>query len=314
MHHIFIINPAAGSKNAATTLRPKIEKAVEGTGILADYYITKEPGDAEHYVRNICQKGDPVRFYACGGDGTLNEVINGVVGFSNAEVASVPTGTGNDFIRSFTHPELFSDLFAQIDGTAREIDLIHYNNRYAVNMLNIGFDCAVVAEAAELKKKPFLTGFMAYIVGVIVVLMRKFGLFLSIDYHNGKKSSGDMLLIAIANGCFCGGGFKSAANARLNDGLLDVCLAHKLSRIKFLRLVGHYRTGTYLDTPLGKQYVEYNRCSAVTVFPAPGRKIDICADGEISSAKSAEISLLPKALHFSIPKGSGFLNDSLPIK
>lgn len=225
----------------------------------------------------------------------------------------MPTGTGNDFIRSFTNAECFSDLRAQIKGTSHTLDLIRCNERYAINMLNIGFDCSVVEEAARLKKKPFLTGFMAYIVGVIVVLMRKFGLFLTIDYSSGKNCSGEMLLIAIANGSFCGGGFKTAANALLNDGLLDVCLAHKLSRVKFLRLVGSYRAGTYVETPLGRQYVEYDRCRALTVSPKEGTSLDICADGEIFSAVRAEVSLLPGGIRFSVPMGSSPLNE-LPAR
>ncbi len=304
MHHIFVINPAAGSRNAEASLRPAIEKIAAELGLQATCYVTASASDAAQFVRNTCQKGEAVRFYACGGDGTLNEVVNGAAGFENAEVACIPTGTGNDFIRSFTNPECFSDLQAQIAGSVIPMDLIHCNDRYAINMINIGFDCSVVAEAARLKKKPFLTGFMAYIVGVVVVLMQKFGLHLTIDYQNGKICSGEQLLIAIANGSFCGGGFKSAPNAILNDGLLEVCLAHKLSRMKFLRLVGNYRSGTYADTPLGKQYVECDRCPALTISPKEGEMLDICADGEIFRAAQAKISTVPGAIRFSVPKGS----------
>ena len=101
MHHYFIINPAAGQGKAAK-LVPAIREYMEGEGLPFTIYQTKGVGDAMAYMRYMAKKG-PARFYACGGDGTLNEVVNGLKKFPECEVALIPAGTGNDFLRNFTN-------------------------------------------------------------------------------------------------------------------------------------------------------------------------------------------------------------------
>ena len=97
------------------------------------------------------------------GDGTFGEVVNGAVGVSGVSVGVVPIGTGNDFVRNFSSGELFFDIDAQIDGQEERIDILKCNDKYAVNMINIGFDCEVVKKKEVFNKKPFMPSKLAYI-------------------------------------------------------------------------------------------------------------------------------------------------------
>ena len=120
------------------------------------------------------------RFYACGGDGTMNEVANGAYGQQNVEIAMVPAGTGNDFPRNFTNYKYFEDIERQILGSAKWVDLIRYEAapadeltglivRYGINMFNIGLDCNVADKVIDIKKYPFIPGPLAYGLGVTII-------------------------------------------------------------------------------------------------------------------------------------------------
>lgn len=158
MKHIFIVNPAAGSGESEKKILPKIRKVSEELGIEYEVHITLSGEETTAYTLHRAEKGDEVRFYACGGDGTLNNVLNGMIGFQNTQLAYIPCGTGNDFARSFTENDYFLDIKRQIEGDPTYIDAIRFNDAYAINMFNIGVDCDVVVEVDKLKKAPFFKG------------------------------------------------------------------------------------------------------------------------------------------------------------
>jgi diacylglycerol kinase family enzyme len=144
MKHCFVLNPVAGARNAEKVWLPRILAAVKEAGVEFEIHRTINVGDAAAHVRELCEKapGARQRFYACGGDGTLNEVVNGLYGFENVELASVPIGSGNDFVRNFgTKPLPFLDFSAQIAGTAAPVDVMRYE--FAGNVGsggNVGLD------------------------------------------------------------------------------------------------------------------------------------------------------------------------------
>ena len=125
MKHIFVVNPLAGKKGRdAQRIIPEIDSYCKAQGLDYQIYCTKAAGDGQEFVRRIAEKGEYVRFYACGGDGTLFEVINGSFGFENVEVAVLPLGSGNDFIRLFGTKEQLANVEAQVNGTVIDLDLI----------------------------------------------------------------------------------------------------------------------------------------------------------------------------------------------
>lgn len=318
MKHIFILNPAAGKGRAEKDFPHKIIETCKRLGVDYELHRTMGRGDGENFVRGRCKSRtlnasgaeDTLRFYACGGDGTLNEVVNGVFGFENIEIGVIPTGTGNDFIRNFTHRKRFLDVERQISGEAIPIDLIRYefplseeerNVRYGINMFNIGLDSDVVVKVAELKKKPFIAGPTAYALGVAIVLGKKEGVRLRAEFDDGTTREGDILVIDIANGGYCGGGFKATPLASLHDGLMDISIVEMMTRRKFLSLIGRYRKGTHLEIPKIEEIITYKQCKAIHLTSEKDMRVSI--DGEISMLKELYLRAIPDALQFSLPQG-----------
>lgn len=285
-----ILNIAAGQGGAGRAKTPC------GT----DYY-TKCEKDARAFTAERCRaEREPLLFCVYGGDGTLNEVVSGILDASAADRASIavaPSGTGNDFYRML-YPAL-----AEQNGELWS-DVITCNDTYAVNMINIGFDCNVVEKTAELKKLPGVSGGLAYALGVGNVLFRKLFRPLSIRYVNkaGVEQSyeGETLLCAVANAPFCGGGFRAAPAARCDDGLIDLMIIRRVSRARFLSLVKGYRDGLHVgahDASVAKRYadiIEYHHCLSIEI---EGME-KICTDGEVLPCSHAKIGILPKAVRF----------------
>lgn len=300
MKHHFIINPAAGKGTHVRSLSERIREAAEARGIEYTIYLTKAPGDAAEYVAAAVTADDcHHRFYACGGDGTLCEVVNGAPTCERAEFALIPIGTGNDFCRNFDDRAAFFDIMRQIDGTPMPIDLIRYNDRYCVNMLNTGFDCHVVERTVRLKKSPLIPSALAYTTGVAVTLMHKMTTDMCITLDDGEEISRPLLLLSIGNGKYYGGGFRSNPKALLDDGLFDVNIVEKVSRITFLSLVSSYKAGTHPET--APQYVTYRKASSLHITFE--KDTLVCVDGELEEMRELTVSLAPAATRFVLPAG-----------
>ena len=304
MKHIFIVNPVAGQGAAQKQLICELERRT------LDFYLTKSSADCENYIKGICEANlsENIRFYACGGDGTLNDVVNGIFGFENVEAACIPLGSGNDFIRNFDIPAgSFRDIDKQLSGNAVTVDLIKYTEksinpeiRYATNMFNIGFDCNVVAKTAEVKKYPLVSGSLAYFISILIMLIKKEGADLKINFDDGTGHEGPVLLTAIGNGAFCGGGIKGVSLAFPDDGLLDVCVIKNVPRRVFVALFSKYANGTYLEDKRAKDVFIYRQCRKITVKGNKGFW-RLCVDGEIKDAVEIEFEIVPHAMRFSLP-------------
>ncbi|MGI6258009.1 MAG: diacylglycerol/lipid kinase family protein [Anaerovoracaceae bacterium] len=298
MKHLFIINPAAG-QGEAIKLQEKILALGEELALDIEIYQTKGLGDGEDKARQAAASHESIRIYSCGGDGTLNEIINGAYGFPHVEIASVPKGTGNDFVRNF--PGDFGDIRGQMLGTAVDCDLIRYTSqegvRYCANMFNVGFDSNVVDMTSRLKKKPLIGGSFAYLLGVLIILIKKEGAHLTIELEDGTRITEPILLIAIANGSYCGGGVKGVPLSQTDDGLMDVSIVKNVSRRVFVSLFPKYAKGTHLETKKGKEVVEYLQCRRITVAPVKDT-MRMAVDGEIVDAGRTEFEIVPKGFRF----------------
>ena len=296
MQHIFILNPAAGQADSTQKLQNQI-RAVYGDEAIV--YQTRGVGDATTYVREYAATHtEPLRFYACGGDGTFSEVVGGAVGFSHVTVGIVPVGTGNDFVRNFSDSAAFLDLERQKEGSEIEIDLLRCNDRYCVNMLNTGFDCEVVATMQKIKRR--VPAGMAYALGVVAELIKKPCATITITADGEVADCGKRLLCAVANGGYYGGGYHPLPSASLSDGWMDVCLVKNVSRIRFLTLIGKYKKGTHI-IPSTRKVIRLLRCRRLTLeFPAP-RSISV--DGELVTMDRCEIENIPSAIRLCVPAG-----------
>lgn len=306
MIYHFILNPKSGRSRKQSKMEDHIKSACTKRQLNYHIYYTTCAKDATEYVKSMISiSAERQRFICLGGDGTINEIVNSAPCNSNVEFGVIPGGSGNDFVRNFSNHKLFSDIDAQIDGTAKSLDLIRCNDIYCVNMINIGFDCAVAKKANEIKSKyKFASPSIAYIIGVIIGFFQKFGTPMKIIYDNGEVIDRELTLTAIGNGRFCGGGFMSAPNATLDDGKMDICAINKISRLAFIGLVGMYKSGTFLSSKKAMEFFDYRQGSHFKMeFESP---IPICIDGEISSAQTIDFQVIPNGFNFVLPKGCEF--------
>jgi YegS/Rv2252/BmrU family lipid kinase len=299
MQHFFIINPAAGKPKGKESLISAINSAALAEDISYKIYETTSSGDATKFVTSKCEAiaDETLRFYACGGDGTLNEVINAAAFFPNAEVAVIPVGTGNDFVKNFTNTKFFMNLKRQIRGSAIKIDLLKFNETYCANVLNVGLDCAVAEKMSQIKRSPLVPSKMAYIFALVSAFFKKYGSNFSITLDDGEPMKDEYLLAAFGKGSYYGGGFKSLPCAIANDGYIDVCIAKKISRIAFLKCVGKYKKGEHLDL----SFITYKKCKKIH-FECD-EPIGISVDGEIIRADHFDLEVISNALSFSVPEG-----------
>lgn len=307
MKYCFILNPAAGKGYGLEQLREDIEACYKQSDTEVEIYTTMGVGDAKDYVARAVAENpeESYRFYACGGDGTLCEVVNGVMGLDNpkqAEVGLIPSGTGNDFVRNFTFGENFFDIRAQMEAESIPIDLIRCNDLYAINMVNIGFDCEVVVKTAQLKRRSFISSKMAYITGLVVTLFRKPGIHAKQIFNGeGEGEEKQYLLNTYANGSFCGGGFHSNPASSVQDGKLDAILVNDVTRRKFLSLVGKYKKGTHLSGEFTDILSNQKLDRVDMIFEG---ETPVSVDGEIVTVNELHLSIAPLALNFLVPAGS----------
>ena len=302
MKHIFIINPAAGKTNAYH----EIEAAISALPIAADcqIYLTKASGDATTFVHEYCkQHTDPVRFYACGGDGTLNEVVSGVVHYPQASLGCYPCGSGNDFVKYYGGKEYFLDVKALIDADEEEIDLMRVGNRYAINATHFGFDSCVANTMTKVRRKKLIGGKNAYTTGIVVGLLKAMKNTCRVSADGELlNEEGKLLLCTIANGQYVGGAYRCAPRSLDNDGLLEVCAVRPMSQLRFLSLINEYKKGTHLENPKLKKYIIYRRAKSVTVEAPEG--FVYLLDGELLTSPRFTVEILPRAIRFAVPKNA----------
>lgn len=311
MKYYFITNPAAGKKNSCELLSDSIRKACDDKGVCYEIYETKCAKDATAFVKQKCEahigSDKKLRFYACGGDGTLGEVVSGAVGYPFASVGLIPKGTGNDFVRNFTSKELFFDISAQIDGTSRAMDVLSCNDMYAINMINIGFDCEVVKKMVKIKRLPFVPSKLAYILGVVPTFITKPGVKVKASVDGGEEREMSLLLMTVANGCYCGGGFHSNPEALITDGKLNALFVNNIKRLRFIQLVSSYKKGTHL-VPENASILSTADSSSLDLTFEGTQSLSV--DGEIVDVcGKASVKVLRGGINFVIPKGSEFIKS-----
>ncbi len=293
MKHIFIINPAAG-KGKSVELIPFIQEYFKNRD-QEDFIVevTRHPGHAAELARKYSQ-GEPCRIYSIGGDGTVNEIVNGMAG-SSAALGVIPTGSGNDFIRSLhSETEVNTIITRTIEGIEKSMDLARVNDKYFVNISSIGFDANVVYNAELFKKKPGITGSMAYLLSIIYTVFKH--KICHIEVHiDGEKTDMKALLVAVANGRYYGGGMMPAPDARLDDGLLDVCLVSEVSRLEILSLFPKYMKGRH---GVIKQ-VSFKKCQRVKILSDEEFCLNI--DGEIVAARCADFEIIRSGIKVILP-------------
>lgn len=300
MKYYFIVNPAAGTHSSEEALRGKLA-AYQGK---ADYrvYITAGPQDAESYLRGLREREQgTLRLIACGGDGTLNMVVNAARGMKDVQVGCYACGSGNDYVKYYGDVGYFLDLEKLFAARVEEVDMMSVGDRLAVNMVHFGFDTNVVRRMERLRRMPLIGGTRAYFAGVLFALLSPMFTPCELTAGGEKLCDSKMLLCTLGCGQYVGGGYRSSPRSSNRDGQMEVCLVKPLSRLKLLSLMNLYKKGLHLEEPSLKGLISYRRAQTARIrFP---RETGILLDGEMIMVKEADVRILPRALSFLVPQG-----------
>ena len=268
-----------------------------------DIHVTTCEGDATEYTKKYLEANKEffVRVYACGGDGTLNETVNGVFGYTNAAVGVIPIGSGNDFIKSFPEYEEkdFLNLKRMIFGELKPIDAIKSCGRVSINIMSVGFDAATTKGMAKYKKLPLVSGSVAYDISLVKCLFtsRRNRYAYEIDGVSVPEAEGDYLFTIMANGKWYGGGFNAAPNAEFDDGNIELIRIKTVSIPTLVKLVGLFRRGEHMGWI---DLVTATKCKSVKIISKD--PIDLNLDGEIIECKDPFVEIVPSAIKIILPK------------
>jgi YegS/Rv2252/BmrU family lipid kinase len=300
MVHLFIINPAAGSKDRTAEYTQAIHSACGSRGLDYRIAVSAGPGDCARLAREAAQSGEEYRIYACGGDGTLNEVVAGAAGYDNAAVTVYSGGSGNDFVKIFDDPKAFFDLERLLDAEEAHFDLIDCNGNLAMNICCVGLDARIGNDVANYKRIPLLHGFAAYAASTVINVIRGIAEHYVVEI-NGEVIDGEQTFVCMCNGRFYGGGFNPVPEADPTDGLMDVLMVKKVSRLQVAAIVGKYKDGRYKEL---SHVITHYRTDRVRIRCDKSTAINL--DGEIRFAEEALFRIADEKIRFFYPKGLSY--------
>ena len=297
MTHLFIINPAAGSRDRTEDYTRQIREVCEKKNLSYRIAVSEAPGDCCRIAREAAQSGEEYRIYSCGGDGTLNEVVNGAAGYGNVAVTMFAAGSGNDFAKMFSETEPFRNLERLLDCEEATFDLIRCNDDFSLNMCSVGLDARIGTDVSNYKRLPLLHGFRAYVASTLVNVIRGIHEHYVVEV-NGERIDGNQTLICACNGRYYGGGFNPVPEAEPDDGLLEVLVVKKVSRLQVAAVIGKYKNGQYNELP---HLIRHIRTKSLKIICDKETPVNL--DGELRMAQTVDIRLAEEKIRFFYPKG-----------
>lgn len=289
MKHYILVNPVSGNKKGlkhgivAKKLLKKYD--IDSTIVVSEY-----PTHLTKLAKKLSSK-HKCRFYSIGGDGTLNEVISGIVG-TDSEVVVIPCGTGNDFVKSISkYMSLRKIIINSINKNAIPTDILKVNNdKYCINILNCGFDAMVAKNVDYFRIVPFISGKMKYNLAIFYTLLANKNYKFKIRTNN-NVNKGSYTLVAIANGKYYGGGIPPCPDANVDDGILDVCTIDSTRVRQKIVLLPKYKQGKHIGLKQAKFY------KTDTVHLVSTKDFPVSIDGEVIYTNKLNIKVLPKAIN-----------------
>ena len=302
MKHIFVINPCAGKQDSTTIITQKVEAyASAHPDFNYQIYVTRSTGDATRWTRQWCadHPDHPVRFYACGGDGTLNEVVTGIIGFPNVQITVHANGSGNDYIKYYDSFEAFSDIARLVEGVPHPVDVMKVNDRYSINVCNFGFDAMVCKIGNDVRRKPIIGGKHSYTTGIIRSIFTSRSNYVRMTVDGEPFYDGHMLLCTLGNGRYNGGNYMCAPLSKNDDGLIEINLFKRMSLFKFASLINEYSHGTHINRPDVQKLMHYRQGTLVEMAsPDP---FWLVIDGEMLHSNHYRVQNIKHAITFVSP-------------
>ena len=272
MKHVFIINPASG-KTDYDKIKQNIMKTLENENY--EIYETKAPKEATEIASRFKNEENTI-VYSVGGDGTLNEVVNGIAK-GKCKLGIIPTGSGNDFYRTLKE--------AQTENV--RLDLGKVNGRYFINIASVGMDAETCNNANKIKSKIKLhSSYYLALIHTFLTFKSK-SLKLKIDKN---VYAGDYIIAAICNGKYYGGGFKIAPVASFDDNQFDIYLVSKASKFKLIKILLALLKSEH------EKYNEVRKYTGKNITITSENNLIVNIDGEITISKNIEIEMIEDAL------------------
>lgn len=297
MRNVFYINSIAGKGDVQANIIADIKNYFSDKAENFRIHITKAIGDAKADARREAETGDDIRMFACGGEGTVFEVLNGIVGYSNVELGVIPCGSANDFLKFFGSRDSFLNISEQIDGETVDMDLIKAGDNYCLNGCSVGMDAVVARDMSLFKKWPLVSGSLAYNLAIVKTFLGKLGITANISVDGEKPQKKNCLFAVIANAPYYGGGYKGAPDAVPYDNKLNFTLIDNISKFKILKFLGIYKKGEHKSLDC----CTLKNCHSMEFTSE--EPIPVNLDGEIIETKSMKFELVKNAVKFVIPSG-----------
>lgn len=297
MKDVFILNPNSG-RNNQYQLMNEIKNNFQGKRIIIEK--TKAPGHATHIaMKYALDTKEPVHIFACGGDGTLHEIINGIAGAKHITLSILPIGTGNDFVKSLDgyRVEDLLDLSRYDKPIEKECDLLKINGEYVINTISFGFDVHVAKHVNTFRKKIKAGGIVPYYLGMLASLTKPLADTYNIQIDTNHLPEEKYTFVVLCNGRYYGGGYLPCPEAQIDDGLIDICMIKKVHRAQIVQLAGKYEKGEHVKIP---NLVELYSGSVVHL-DTNNENIDINCDGEVRTMKNPTIEIVPHSIRLLLP-------------
>lgn len=299
MHYIFVAN---GRAEMAEKIKATLNEQLEGLDISHEIYWIRGTGDGTRFVRIHCDLNPKAEecFIACGGSGTANEVASGIAGFPNKCMAMMPFGATNDVSRYYQgEGRDFSSIRKILEGETVKIDLLRANDNYSLNVINIGFDASVAADASDLCNRG-VDPIKAYKRGVTRSILGYRYNKIRVVADGEKLNRRNMLMCTICNGRWCGGQYLCGPQSKNDDGVMEVNLFKTCTLYTFMKLLPFYTKGTFLDDDFCRHHIHFRRAKHVTLDSES--LITVCLDGEIIASQHFDIDILPGHISLVLPK------------
>ena len=297
MKHLFIING-----QALDELKRQLDQSIRQIFQNKDYSI-----EYTHYSRHATQiakayteKYKELRIYACGGDGTLHEIANGIYPHTHVQLAIVPIGTGNDFVRGFGYERSdFKNLKNYLDPVYLWSDLIRVSDQkqteVAINTFNLGFDARIAAEMPRFRKTAGAAN--AYYLAMIYCLRQPINELFKLEVDGKRIPDRKYMFVVACNGSYYGGGFKPCPQASVSDGWLDLCFIHDVPIYRIPDLSLAYKKGEHLKYTKFAKNQKIKQLKVMNDSP-----VLVCLDGEIRTMTKPLIEVIPHQIQLCLPK------------
>lgn len=269
-----IVNPNAGKGKSKIALE-KLKNRFSENNIEYTVHMTERVGHATEIVAGLTENGADI--IVLGGDGTFNEVLNGIKNFENTSVGFVPCGTGNDYVRATNIPKDIDEAISRIiAGKIGYTDYIQMNGKRCLNVAGGGMDTDVLVRYAEMKA---FKGKLKYYASLLSVLMHLRFHKVRVTIDDGEPMEKSVFLISLANGIYIGGGMPISPYSKVDDGLLNVVIANEIKPSKVLGLLLSFLGGKHLEKPCCEEFL----CKKAKLEMLDDGKVQ--ADGEILEEK-----------------------------